>query len=487
MRAVILADRLGRKLLPLTDGTCVALLPVAGKPVIEHTMDYLAAGGIKQATVILAAHADQVRALLGDGRRWGMSLDFGLSRGEEEPDAVLNRISGGPSDCVLLVRGDMLRGGKLQDLLNRAAETAGVGGHACSGGKPAGIALCRGEAMDLAPLHWPNLVAGAAIPADAMLDSGEAPVYALDSLADFHRANLNAVAGEIPGLLIPGRETALGLTQGRNSRVSPRSLKVGAAFVGNGCRVDASAELRGVVVLADYVIVDRQARLSDTVVLPHTYVGELVDLRNAIVRGNDLMRIDTGAQLRITDAFLLADLQAASLGGTLMAPLHRLGACLLLLLSLPLWPMAVLAAKLQGQDGLLRKTRLRGNRIVLDEFGQRQRAEFSAYEWTTAIPVLRHLPRLFAVITGDLRLVGAEPVTPEQAERRILDWEKLADNAPAGLLGPTQLRLDADAPEEERLMSDAFYAAHRKSTGDGVWLWEGFRALFSRTAWRSGD
>ena len=62
--------------------------------------------------------------------------------------------------------------------------------------------------------------------------------------------------------------------------------------------------------------------------------------------------------------------------------------------------------------------------------------------------------------------------------------EKLADAAPAGLIGPTQLRLDGDAPTEERLMSDAFYAAHRSAAGDWALLAEGVRVLFGRRAWR---
>lgn len=485
MRVVILADRLGKELLPLTDNTCVALLPVAGKSVIEHTLDFLAAGGIKKATAVLSAHADQVRMLLGDGRRWGMALEFANSRGEEEPAAVLNRIPAQGEGCALLIRGDMLRGGRLAEFL--ALAEAGMGVHGLSGGQPAGIAVCRGEGTDLAPLGWPELARSPAFLQEAALEFGAARAYPLDSLADYHRANLDAAAGDIEGLLIPGRETALGLIQGRNSRVSPRSLKVGAAFVGSGCGIDPSSEFRGVVAISDHVIVDRLARLTNTLVLPHTYVGELVDLREAIVRGNDLIRVDTGARLRITDTFLLADLRDASIGGSLAAPLHRLGGILLLLLSLPLWPAAALAARLQNPGELLRKTRLRGNRIVLDELGQRIRAEFAAYEWATSIPLLRYLPRLLAVATGDLRLVGVEPVTMEQAERRVLEWERLADGAPAGLIGPTQLRLDRNAPEDERLMSDAFYAAHRKAGSGWPWLREAVSALLSRRAWRGGS
>lgn len=487
MKTVILADRLGKELLPLTDGTSTALLPVVGKAVIEHTMDQLAGAGIKQAVVVLAAQADQVRELLGDGRRWGLSLEFALSRGEESAAAILDKIPGGRADCYLLIRGDMLRGGNLADFLTQAETITGPVVHGLLSGRYAGLSLYRNAEVDLAPLNWPTLAKDSAGSPEAGLNYGEAGVYPLDSLADFHRANLDAAAGDIEGLRIPGRETGLGLIQGRNTRMSPGSLKVGAAWIGSGCRIDPSAELRGVVAIADHVIIDRMARLTNTVVLPNTYVGELVDLREAIVRGNDLIRVDSGACLHISDAFLLADLKQTTLGGTFAAPLHRLAGLALLLLSLPLWPLAVLAARRENPGQLFIKRRLRGNRIGLSEFGQRQRMEFTALEFATRIPILRALPLILAVMNGDLRVVGVEAVTMEQAENRLTEWERLADNAPAGLLGPTQLRLGPEVPEEERLMSDAFYAAHRSAGANCFCLWEGVTTLFSRRAWYGGS
>lgn len=483
MRVVILADRLGRELLPLTDNTCVALLPVAGKPVIEHTLDLLAGAGVKEAVVALSSHAEQVRALLGDGRRWGMALSYWPTRGEESPAAVLGQIPESPHASCLLIRGDMVRAAKLADFLARASASGASLAYGLIEGRAAGFALCSGPLAEPGPLHWPALASSAEPDAAAGVELGPGAAHSLESLADYHRANQEAAAGRIDGLLLPGRETALGLTQGRNTRISPRSLKVGAAFVGSACRVHDSAELSGVVVISDHVIVDRQARLTDSVILPHTYVGELVDIKNAIVRGNDLIRVDTGAHLRLTDAFLLADLRQTTLGGSLAAPLNRLGGALLLLLSLPLWPLAALAGFLGDPKQPFRRVSLRGNRVALDEFGRPQRAEFSCGAWSTPVPVLRHLPRLWAVAMGDLRLVGVEPVTLEQAGQRAAEWERLADNAPAGLIGPTQLRLDADAPEEERLMSDAFYASQRGPGTDGRCLLEGCLALFGRRAW----
>jgi hypothetical protein len=143
-----------------------------------------------------------------------------------------------------------------------------------------------------------------------------------------------------------------------------------------------------------------------------------------------LIRVDTGAVLPVVETFLLADLREVTLSGTLAEPLNRLLGLLALALSLPLWPLALALALTTNVNALLREVKLRGNRLEFDEFGNRHRRVFVTWEWATAIPVLRHLPRLLAVVSGDLRLVGVEPLTPEQVDDRLEEWERVSDQAP---------------------------------------------------------
>jgi lipopolysaccharide/colanic/teichoic acid biosynthesis glycosyltransferase len=91
---------------------------------------------------------------------------------------------------------------------------------------------------------------------------------------------------------------------------------------------------------------------------------------------------------------------------------------------------------------------------------------------------------LIDVVRGDLRLVGVSPLTPEQSSTRTEEWQMVRDQAPVGLLGPTQLNLDPDAPLEERLLSDAFYARGQGGTKDLGYLLLGFKALFRAESWR---
>jgi mannose-1-phosphate guanylyltransferase/phosphomannomutase len=485
MRAIILADRLGYELLPLNNRTCPALLPVAGKSVLEHNLIMLANAGIKRAVVVIGPFADQVRTQFEYGQRWGMELDYWGTRGEEDPLAVLAQLPRAQGEGELLIlRGDMLRTPCIAEFLALAATLEGPVLHAVFHGQPAGLCLCRTQQGELTPLHWPVLAQCLPVPSGTSAELPDAQAYRLESLAAYHRANLDAAAGRVTGLSIPGRQTALGLTQGRNSKVSSRSLKLGIAFVGSGSEVHPTAELSHEVVISDHVIIDRYARLSDTVVLPDTYVGEWVSLSNSIAWGNDLIRIDIDTHVRITDAFLLADLRLTTLGNSLSPVLNRAAGVLLLLLSLPLWPLAALAATNETRSGkLLHSRRLRGNRIEVTEFGERCRIEFTAWEWATTRPALRALPLILAVISGDLRLVGVEPVTRDRAMRRTEEWELFADGAPAGLIGPTQLTHSEKTPEEERLLTDAYFVGQHGRWKNWLYLWEGFKVLFNRRIW----
>jgi lipopolysaccharide/colanic/teichoic acid biosynthesis glycosyltransferase len=273
------------------------------------------------------------------------------------------------------------------------------------------------------------------------------------------------------------------LLVGRHSKVSPRSVRQGVALIGSNCHIDASAAFHGEVVVSDNVLIDRDAEIRDSVILPNTYVGQLVDIRNAIVRGGDLIRVDTGAHLHVNDTFLIADLAVSGTTEYLTRPLNRLLALLLLAISAPLWVIAALLAMLVSPKNPISRQRLRGNRIELNEFGIRQRRAFSAWVWQCPPPVLRYLPRILAVVTGDLNLVGTVPITEETAAERLEEWQREADRAPSGLIGPSQLLLPRQAVEEDVILSDALYARQRNIGKDLYYLGLGLRKFFSRDAW----
>jgi NDP-sugar pyrophosphorylase family protein len=500
MRALVFADRQGTALAPLTDQVPLALLPVAGKEVLVHCIEDLVGAGVRELVVVVSALADQIEATIGDGRRWGVLIRYVLSRGEEDPAAVWRRLSLSEDLPLLALRGDVLRTPAVAGFFDQAQGCPGTILAAIPDDPRGGLVLLRtptdtlmgnghGLSRALRLLNWSAPGSGEALsePIQAL------PMHAvtfnlLSDIPAYHRANRDVVAGRFPGIALPGRLVALGLTLGPRARVVPKSLKQGVAFVGANSKVHPEAELLGEVVIGDEVVVDRRATIRDSVILSRTYVGELVEVANAVVASNLLIRVDTGAVLHISDTLLLADLAKGGIGGVVARSLDRFLGLLLLALSLPLWPLAAAMAYREiGARPLL------GSRDYLGNLAASPSAEGGGLvpvelrHWRTSVPVLRSLPWLIAVVRGNLRLVGVSPLTPDESAARSEDWQFVRDGAPVGLFGPTQFNLPANAPIEERLLSDAFYARQRGWLSDLGFLWQGLKRLFSAEAWRGQE
>ncbi len=65
MQVVVLAAGDGGRLLPLTAERPKTLLPVAGRPLIDHIVDALVLGGASRFLVVIGHHGEQLRAHLG--------------------------------------------------------------------------------------------------------------------------------------------------------------------------------------------------------------------------------------------------------------------------------------------------------------------------------------------------------------------------------------------------------------------------------------
>jgi MurNAc alpha-1-phosphate uridylyltransferase len=76
MKAMLLAAGRGTRMRPLTDHTPKVLLPVGGRPLIEHHVQRLAAAGFTQLVINHAYLGEQIEAFLGDGSRYGVRIDY---------------------------------------------------------------------------------------------------------------------------------------------------------------------------------------------------------------------------------------------------------------------------------------------------------------------------------------------------------------------------------------------------------------------------
>jgi mannose-1-phosphate guanylyltransferase / phosphomannomutase len=213
------------------------------------------------------------------------------------------------------------------------------------------------------------------------------------------------------------------------------------------------------------------------VIMPNTYIGELVEITNAIVAGNRLIHVDTGTITTVTDSFLLANIGPDEIGVSLRTVVDRVLGAGLLALSLCLWPLALLAAMVAHPRQPLRSKRLVGNR----KRGSAH-SEFTAFEFATPVPVLRYLPYLLAVVSGHLRLVGVEPLEAG-SDAPTEDWELVRNEGEVGLFGPVQLAATHETPEEERTIVEACYIGTRSIAHDLRWMLRAAVTIASRRAW----
>lgn len=485
MHAIVFADRPGAALAPLTDDTCAALLPVVDSPLVAHTIEALAAAGIRDLTIVAGPFADAVEQFAAGGARWGVRAELVLASDGESADAVVARLRGRLPGDLLVLRGDVLRGMDLAAFLARAATVPGDSVAARAAGQVAAVRLVRGAAGSRLGLPGDPEDAAAWAEDGPSVDLADATVTRVESVAAYHRANLDAAAGRVPHLLLPARAVAPGIHVGPRARIAASVGRIAPLFVGARSQLKGEVTLHGEVVVSHDVVVDRRAILGRAVILPHSYVGELVTVEDAIVSADQLIDAATGAVTQVVDSFLLADLRGRGGAHRLQRGIDRVLGAVLLLVSLPLWPLGLAAALWRAPRAPWRRVTLLGNRLRAGDDGRRQRVPFTALELAAGAPVLRRLPWLWAVVAGHLRLVGVMPLEPDAAAGRRDPWDRLRDGAPVGLVGPAQLAASSDAPHEECRLVEAYYSRTRSAAGDLALLGRGAAALCSRRAWHA--
>ena len=80
--AIILAGGLGTRLRPLTDHTPKPLLPIKGKPIVEHTINQLKKHGVKKIILSIGYQADKIQQYFGNGEKLGVEISYII---ENEP------------------------------------------------------------------------------------------------------------------------------------------------------------------------------------------------------------------------------------------------------------------------------------------------------------------------------------------------------------------------------------------------------------------
>jgi hypothetical protein len=189
MHAIIFADRFGYELWPVTEHRPVCMLPIANKPVLQLTIEELQQLGIRRGTVICSEHTELVSTYFGSGRALGMLLDYKTVSAPCCVELGIDLAGLGIDDKWIVVRGDIVRPfGFLEEALRRGKQAAESSIFAAMGICTLGT---RGEPGQ--DLRWASLLA-----------KGTIDPLNLASTSAYHRCNMKALDGDLPGFTFPG-------------------------------------------------------------------------------------------------------------------------------------------------------------------------------------------------------------------------------------------------------------------------------------------
>jgi mannose-1-phosphate guanylyltransferase/mannose-1-phosphate guanylyltransferase/phosphomannomutase len=302
MKAMLLAAGLGTRLRPLTYELPKPMVPVLGRPVMEHILRLLARHGFDDVVANLHYFPDLIRDRFGDGSEYGLRLVYSY-----EPElmgtagGVRNVRDHFGGETFLIISGDALtdidltalwrahkeKGGIATLALKRVDDPSQLGvvivdehgriqgfqekpdpAEALSNLGNCGIYVFEPEIFDFFPepefVDWAMDVFPKLLEQDVGFYGHEFPEYWNDvgSLEEYRQGNFDALEGRV-------HVDMAGLGNGE----VPGDAEIeGPVFIGQGCEIAPGVRLTGPVVIGEGSRIGENSALRDTIVWPRTEV-----------------------------------------------------------------------------------------------------------------------------------------------------------------------------------------------------------------------
>jgi NDP-sugar pyrophosphorylase family protein len=275
---LVLAAGVGARLDPLTREVAKAALPIAGRSLIERTLDWLVREQVTDAVINLHHRPETITAIVGDGRHLGLGVRYSW-----EPELLGS--AGGPRHALPLLDGDDILIVNAEPICDFPLAPL-VAAHAASG---ADVTLA--VVPNPAPDRFNGLVAdaGGALGEVVPKGAGAAGMWHFVGVQVARRRVFADLPDHVPEETISGIYRPLIASRAGRIRLlavathpvhvgTPREYLDAALALGHACCSDAVVE-PGVRAVA------ASAQLRRTVVWPGADVGPDVDLADCVVTG----------------------------------------------------------------------------------------------------------------------------------------------------------------------------------------------------------
>lgn len=493
MKALILPKAPVSALKPLTTWMPEYLLPVVNKPVGEHLVEWLLRHGIEQIIMSLKHMPYETEDYFGDGARWGVTISYLLQKDYDGLPGALRRLGSKVSGPILCLPGNVLTDLDLSRLIEVHQEYRGEATLARPGPVGSSSPVRPGTPEDWRKLDdWPCILTESVLPIlsrhmphalqgdspppmgieNLTLHTYRAPFmfFAISSPNDFLEANLLALKGQIPGLIIPGKAVEPGIFIGKHTRIHSGAVLSPPVLIGEGCSLGKGSTIGEGTVVCNRVMIDENASVRESVVLSHTYLGPYSNIRKVIVKKNCLVQTPSLQEICMGDDLILGDLSKATVSARLERLWNVLLAIFFIVLTSPVIVCFYLYHLAFPSKKFLASEERYGGIARQDLSGESVRQVFKLYSFRSKNPMVQRLPGLLNVLKGDLSLVGVSPQTREESERTLEEWQQMRFNAPPGLFRPWDVETRGDLEWEEKMVMETYYAATRSFRGDLIIL-----------------
>jgi len=341
MKAVVMAGGEGTRLRPLTSNQPKPMVPVVGKPCMEHILELLRDHGLNEVIVTVAFLPQSIRSYFGQGETLGMQIGYSV---EESPLGTAGsvRLAGKQLDeTFLVISGDALCDVDLSTLVafhkeKGAAVTIGLKsvenplefgivvtdeegrierflekpswGQVFSDTINTGIYVMEPEVLKHVPGDRPYDFSKELFP--YLLEMGR-PLYGyvmdgywqdIGNLDQFRQANFDALEEKVR-LNIPGIRIRGNVWLGEGVEIGELEQIEGPAYIGNYCRISPGATVGSHAVLSNSVTLRERTRVTRSVIDASTHIG-----RSALIEGAILGRsCDIRAHVRIHEGVAIGD------------------------------------------------------------------------------------------------------------------------------------------------------------------------------------